>query len=117
MKTSNKTIAFLMLLALAVFVAGFRDDDDENPVTHDMGSDARLGVVHAFLGAPTDDVFVGGTDTELVGNLSFSNLSPAVQVPPASFDLELSFGPKANAIAAGAASSALSSPSACFWLA
>ena len=39
--------------------------------------------MHASPDAPAVDVFVGGTDTELVDDLSFSELSPPVQVPPA----------------------------------
>ena len=46
-------------------------------------------VLHASPDAPAVDVFVGGTDTELVGDLSFSNLSPAVQVPPAAYSLDV----------------------------
>lgn len=46
-------------------------------------------VMHASPDAPAVDVFVGGTNTELVDNLSFGNLSSAVQVPPASYDLDV----------------------------
>lgn len=46
-------------------------------------------VLHASPDAPAVDVFAGGTATELVDNLSFGNLSAAVQVPPASYDLDI----------------------------
>jgi len=46
-------------------------------------------VLHASPDAPAVDIFVGGTDTELVGDLSFSSLSPAVQVPPAAYSLDV----------------------------
>ncbi len=46
-------------------------------------------VLHGSPDAPAVDVFVGGTMTELVDGLSFSELSPAVQVPPASYDLDI----------------------------
>ena len=46
-------------------------------------------VLHGSPDAPPVDVFVGGTDTELVGDLPFSNLSPAVQVPPASYTVDV----------------------------
>ena len=46
-------------------------------------------VLHASPDAPAVDVFVGGTSTELVGDLSFSSLSPAVQVPPAAYSLDV----------------------------
>jgi len=46
-------------------------------------------VLHASPDAPAVDVFVGGTNTELIGDLSFSNLSPMVQVPPASYTLDV----------------------------
>jgi hypothetical protein len=46
-------------------------------------------VLHGSPDAPAVDVFVGGTMTELVDNLSFSELSPAVQVPPAMYDLDV----------------------------
>ena len=46
-------------------------------------------VLHASPDAPAVDVFVGGSATELVDNLSFSNLSPAVQVPPAAYSLDI----------------------------
>lgn len=46
-------------------------------------------VMHASPDAPAVDVFVGGTDTELVDNLSFGKLSSAVQVPPASYSLDI----------------------------
>jgi len=46
-------------------------------------------VMHASPDAPAVDVFVGGTDTELVDNLSFGDLSSAVQVPPASYGLDI----------------------------
>ena len=46
-------------------------------------------VMHASPNAPAVDVYVGGTDTELVDNLSFGNLSSAVQVPPAAYTLDI----------------------------
>ncbi len=46
-------------------------------------------VLHASPDAPAVDVFVGGTMTELIDSLSFSELSPAVQVPPAMYDLDV----------------------------
>lgn len=46
-------------------------------------------VLHASPDAPAVDVLVGGTNTELIGDLSFSNLSPMVQVPPASYTLDV----------------------------
>lgn len=46
-------------------------------------------VLHASPDAPAVDVFAGGTDTELVDNLSFGNLSAAVQVPPAAYSLDI----------------------------
>ncbi len=46
-------------------------------------------VLHASPDAPAVDVFVGGTMTELVDALSFGDLSPAVQVPPASYNLDV----------------------------
>nr|MEE4268156.1 DUF4397 domain-containing protein [Candidatus Krumholzibacteria bacterium] len=46
-------------------------------------------VMHASPDAPAVDVYVGGTDTELVDNLSFGNLSSAVQVPPAAYNLDI----------------------------
>ena len=52
----------------------------QNPVVH---------VLHASPDAPSVDIFVGGTDTELVDNLSFGNLSSAVQVPPAAYNLDV----------------------------
>ncbi len=52
----------------------------QNPVVH---------VLHASPDAPAVDVYVGGTDTELVDNLSFGNLSSAVQVPPAAYNLDV----------------------------
>jgi hypothetical protein len=46
-------------------------------------------VLHGSPDAPAVDVYAGGTDTELVDNLSFGNLSAAVQVPPAAYDLDI----------------------------
>jgi hypothetical protein len=46
-------------------------------------------VLHGSPDAPAVDVNVGGTDTALVDNLSFGNLSTAVQVPPAAYDLDI----------------------------
>lgn len=46
-------------------------------------------IMHASPDAPAVDVYVGGTDVELVDNLSFGNLSAAVQVPPASYSLDI----------------------------
>ena len=46
-------------------------------------------IMHASPDAPAVDILVGGTNTELVGDLSFSNLSPMVQVPPASYTLDV----------------------------
>ena len=51
--------------------------------------DPVVYVLHASPDAPTVDVYVGGTDTELVDNLSFGELSPPVQVPPAAYDLDV----------------------------
>jgi len=46
-------------------------------------------VLHGSPDAPAVDLFVGGTMTELVDNLSFSELSPAVQVSPASYTIDV----------------------------
>ena len=46
-------------------------------------------VLHTSPDAPAVDVYVGGSDTELVDNLSFGELSPPVQVPPAAYTLDV----------------------------
>jgi hypothetical protein len=46
-------------------------------------------VLHSSPDAPAVDLFVGGTMTKLVDNLSFSELSPVVQVPPASYTVDV----------------------------
>jgi hypothetical protein len=46
-------------------------------------------VLHGSPDAPAVDLFVGGTMTELIDELSFSELSPAVQVPPAAYNLDV----------------------------
>lgn len=51
--------------------------------------DPVLFVLHASPDAPGVDVSVGGTDAELVGDLSFGELSPAVQVSPAAYSLDV----------------------------
>ena len=52
----------------------------QDPVVH---------VLHSSPDAPAVDVYVGGSDTELVDNLSFGELSPPVQVPPAAYTLDV----------------------------
>jgi hypothetical protein len=63
-----------------------------------VGPDGTIGLVrqdpvvyvlHASPDAPPVDVFVGGSDAELVDNLSFGNISPPVQVPPAAYTLDV----------------------------
>jgi hypothetical protein len=51
--------------------------------------DPVVYVLHTSPDAPAVDVYVGGTDTELVDNLSFGELSPPVQVPPAAYSLDV----------------------------
>jgi hypothetical protein len=46
-------------------------------------------VLHSSPDAPAVDVFVGGTTTELIDNLPFGALSAPVQVPPASYNLDV----------------------------
>ena len=46
-------------------------------------------VMHASPDAPAVDIYVGGTDLELVDNLSFGSLSAPVQVPPAAYTLDV----------------------------
>lgn len=63
-------------------------------------------VLHASPDAPAVDVFVGGTETELVDDLSFGELSPPVQVPPASYSLDVKVA-AGGALAATVATPAL----------
>jgi len=51
--------------------------------------DPVVFVLHASPDAPAVDVKVGGTDAVLVDALSFGDLSPAVQVPPAAYSLDV----------------------------
>jgi hypothetical protein len=51
--------------------------------------DPVVYVLHSSPDAPAVDVYVGGSDTELVDNLSFGELSPPVQVPPAAYTLDV----------------------------
>lgn len=46
-------------------------------------------VLHGSPDAPAVDVNVGGTETVLVDDLSFGELSPPVQVPPAAYTLDV----------------------------
>ncbi len=61
-------------------------------------------VLHASPDAPAVDVFVGGTETELVDDLSFGELSPPVQVPPASYSLDV------RVVAGGAVAATVATP-------
>lgn len=63
-----------------------------------VGAEGAIGLIrqdpsvfflHASPDAPAVDVRVGGTDAVLVDALSFGDLSPAVQVPPASYSLDV----------------------------
>ncbi len=51
--------------------------------------DPVVFVLHTAPDAPAVDVLAGGTDAVLVDALSFGDLSSAVQVPPASYDLDV----------------------------
>jgi len=51
--------------------------------------DPVVYVLHASPDAPPVNVLVGGTGTALVDNLSFGELSPPVQVPPAAYALDV----------------------------
>ncbi len=51
--------------------------------------DPVVYVLHASPDAPAVNVLVGGTGTALVDDLSFGELSPPVQVPPASYTLDV----------------------------
>lgn len=51
--------------------------------------DPSLFVLHASPDAPAVDVKVGGTDIELVGDVSFGELSPVIQVAPAMYSLDV----------------------------
>jgi hypothetical protein len=51
--------------------------------------DPTVFVLHASPDAPAVDVYVGGSATELVDNLSFGAISPPVQVPPAAYELDI----------------------------
>ncbi|HKI83180.1 MAG TPA: DUF4397 domain-containing protein, partial [Candidatus Krumholzibacteria bacterium] len=51
--------------------------------------DPSIFLLHASPDAPPVDVLAGGTSAVLVGNLSFGDLSPAVQLPPAAYDLDV----------------------------
>lgn len=50
--------------------------------------DPVVYALHAGPDAPAVDIYVGGSETELVDNLSFGELSPPVQVPPAAYNLD-----------------------------
>ncbi|MFO7610730.1 MAG: DUF4397 domain-containing protein [Candidatus Krumholzibacteriia bacterium] len=51
--------------------------------------DPVVYVLHGSPDAPAVDVNVGGSDTALVDALSFGELSPPVQVPPAAYTLDV----------------------------
>lgn len=64
---------------LAVGPAGTVGLIRQNPVVY---------ALHGSPDAPAVDIFVGGTETVLTADLAFGELSPPVQVPPASYTLD-----------------------------
>ncbi len=54
-----------------------------------LRQDPVVYVLHGSPDAPAVDVNVGGTETVLVDDLSFGELSPPVQVPPAAYTLDV----------------------------
>lgn len=54
-----------------------------------LRQDPVVYVLHTSPDAPAVDVYVGGTETELVDNLSFGEISLPVQVPPAAYSLDI----------------------------
>jgi uncharacterized protein DUF4397 len=86
------------LILIATGLLGEQPGDDMGFGLLAVGPDGTIGlirqnptvyVMHASPDAPAVDVFVGGTNIELVDMLSFGALSAPVQVPPASYELDI----------------------------
>lgn len=87
--------ANLFLIATGLLAETPRDDAGFGLLA--VGPQGTVGlirqnpVVYALHGspdAPAVDILVGGTDTVLTADLAFGELSPPVQVPPASYTLD-----------------------------
>jgi len=78
--------ALLGVVALAA-VAGACDDDDDMMGPGD--GMAELRVVHASLDAPAVDIYVNGQSTPLVQDLAYGEATLYVEVPAASYSVQI----------------------------
>jgi hypothetical protein len=88
MKTTNKLIALLMMVALAAFVAGCSDDDDPVGVGN-AGYGASIRVVHASPNAPAVDVYAEGVSDPILYNLTYTQTSSYLDLAPGTYNIQL----------------------------
>ena len=98
MNVTRKTLMMLMMLALGAFaLAGCSDDDDDNPMTPDMGNGAMLRVVHASPDAPAVDVWVNGG--LVFENAPFEGITDFVAVPADTYNIKITAAGDADTVA------------------
>ncbi|MCB1182256.1 DUF4397 domain-containing protein [bacterium] len=89
MNVTTKSLTMLLLLALGAFALTGCSDDDENPMTPDMGSGAMLRVVHASPDAPAVDIYAEGVSAPLLTDVSYTETSAWLDLAAGTYNIQL----------------------------